>query len=199
MSDIDFSKYYWSNGLIRLRLQREEDWEARLCNKYDSEARLLFNDDIELPVDIDNFKQEQMDFIRSCNSNTNKDTILLAIENNAGEHVGICNLFGINERHGRFGPVGIEINIKHRNKGYGTAAYRMIGHYMFNERRMHKWNNGYMEKNTASAMFHKKLGFIIEGIRPDFFFNNGNYSSEVLCGMTDTQFFENEKNLPPLR
>lgn len=199
MLDIDFSRYYWKNSFISLRLQREEDWESRIWNKYDSEMRFFMNDEIELPIDIDIYKQWHIDLIQKHKADSNDNSVLLAIENNDGEHVGVCNLYGIDERHGRFGPVGIEINSAHRNKGYATVAYRMLGRYMFNERRMHKWNNGYIEGNAASAAMHKKVGFIIEGIRPDTVFHDGRYWSEVLCGMTEVQFFENEKTLSLLK
>ena len=156
------------------------------------------NDDIELPVDVDLYKQWHIDLIQKHRAESNSNSILFAIENDNGEHVGVCNLYGIDERHGRFEPVGIEINVSHRNKGYGTAAFRMIGRYMFNERRMHKWNSGYVEGNNASAVMHKKLGFIVEGVRPDSIYHDGKYRGEVMCGITETQFFENEKTLPLL-
>ena len=198
MLEIDFSNYYWKNSFIQLRLQREDDWEARIYSKYNSELRFFMNDDIELPVDVDLYKQWHIDLIQKHRAESNSNSILFAIENDNGEHVGVCNLYGIDERHGRFGPVGIEINIAHRNKGYGTAAFRMIGRYMFKERRMHKWNSGYVEGNDASAAMHKKLGFIVEGIRPDSIYHDGKYRGEVMCGITETQFFENEKALPLL-
>ena len=195
---IDYTKYYWQNSLVRLRLQREEDWETRIANCYDSEARVLFNDEIELPVDRDAYRQWHTDLIQKWKAEPDPDSILFAIENGAGEHIGVCNLYGIDERHGKFGPVGIELNVPFRNKGYGTVACRMIGQYMFLERRMHKWNSGYMEGNAASAALHKKLGFLIEGICTDMTFHDGRYWNAVLCGMTEAQFFENEKKLPPL-
>jgi RimJ/RimL family protein N-acetyltransferase len=195
MSEINRENYYWKNSFIQLRLQREEDWENRIDSKYDSEQRFYLNDDIELPVDADIYRQWHIDLIQKHRSESNPNSILLAIENSDGEHVGACNIWSINERHGIFGPVGIEINTAYRNKGYGTAALRMIGNYMFKERRMHKWNSGYVEGNAASAAMHKRLGFIIEGIRPDSVYHDGKYWGEVLCGITEMQFFENEKSL----
>jgi len=188
--------YFWQNDLIRLRMQREEDWQATMPNQLDSEARVLFNDEIDLPVDEDAYRQGTAEWIEKNKGSA--DTLLFAIENAAGEHVGICNLFGIDERHGNFGPIGIEINTAHRKKGYGLAAYRILGRYMFSERRMHKWNSGYLEPNAASAAFHKKMGFVIEGVRKDRVFHDGKYWNEVLCGMTEEQFFAREKERPPL-
>jgi len=189
MREIDYSKYYWKSNTILLRPPKAEDWEEQIHNMFDSAARFLFNDEIDMPVDIDEFKQfDKID----------RGFICFAIENNAGKHVGIANLFGIDERHGKFGPVGIQINPPDRGKGYALAAFRMLGRYMFNERRMHKWNSGYVEGNVASAALHKKTGFTIEGIQADMVFHEGRYWNQVMCGVTETQFFENEKTLPPL-
>ena len=63
---------------------------------------------------------------------------------------------------------------------------------------MHKWNNGYLEENKASAALHKRLGFEIEGIQKDIHFHEGRYWNVVICGMTETQFYENEKRMPNL-
>jgi len=187
MIEIDYSKYYWKNELIQLRQSRPDDWEYQIHNNYDSIARFFFNEEIELPTDVDAYKKAFTEWIPPEKPS---DVIGLVIANNDGKHVGIINVFGIDERNGRFGPIGIQINPADRNKGYGFAAYRMIGRYMFNERRMHKWNNGYIEGNKGSEALHKKIGFTIEGIQKDMYFHEGRYWNQVLCGMTETQFFE---------
>jgi RimJ/RimL family protein N-acetyltransferase len=197
MLEIDYSKYYWKNSLVGLRHGKYEDWEEQIHNNYDNIARFFFNEEIELPVDIEAFKRC---FIHdgSRPQETDRTFLGLVIENNDGKHVGVMNVFGIDERNGRFGVVGIQINPQDRNKGYGAAAYRLLGKYMFKERRMHKWNNGYMEENKASEALHKKLGFKIEGVQRDMYFHEGRYWNQVLCGMTEAEFFENEKHLPLL-
>ena len=188
--EIDDSKYYWKNNLIRLRPPRDEDWEALLPNMFDSEARFLFSE-LELPVDRETYRQSHVEWLRQ-----EKGFLRFAIENKAGKHVGIANLFGVDERNGVFGPIGIQINPMDRGMGYAVSAYRMLGRYMFCERRMHKWNSAYMEGNAASAALHKKMGFVVEGIRRDIAYHEGRYWNEVLCGVTEAEFFENEKLLP---
>jgi len=192
--DIDCSNYYWKNNLIQLRQPKADDWEELVRNMYDNVARFYFNEEIEMPVDVDAYRQWHIDHLKP----EKLDYICFAIENRAGKHVGIANLFGVDERNGRFGPIGIQINPPDRNQGYGVAAYRMLGRYMFNERRMHKWNSGYIEENKTSEALHKKMGFLIEGVQKDMYFHEGRYWNQVLCGMTEVQFFENERRLPPL-
>lgn len=194
MKDIDYSKYYWRNDFIQLRQPKIDDWEELIHNMYDSMARFFFNEEVDMPTDIEAYKRRYIDRLEPGKLNY----ISFAIENNAGKHVGIANLFGVDERNGRFGPIGIQINPTDRNKGYGIAAYRMLARYMFDERRMHKWNSGYIEGNKDSEALHRKLGFITEGIQKDMYFHEGRYWNQVLCGITETQFYENEKLLPKL-
>jgi len=191
---IDYSNYYWKNSLITLRQPIEDDWRELVHHMFDSQGRFFFNEEIDMPTDLERYRNR---FIENLEPGKLSYTCF-AIENNEGKHVGIANLFGVDERHGSFGPIGILVNPMDRGKGYATAAYRMLGRYMFNERRMHKWNNGYMEENKASAAMHKKLGFEIEGIQKDMWFHDGRYWNQVLCGLTEKQFFENEASLPTL-
>ncbi len=192
--NIDYSNYYWKNSLITLRRPKEGDWEYLIHHMYESQGRFFFNDEIDLPTDIEEYKK-RTEFVEP----EKLPYTCFAIENSDGKHVGIANLFGIDERNGNFGPIGIVINPADRGKGYAVAAYRMLGRYMFCERRMHKWNNGYLEENKASAALHKRLGFEIEGIQKDIHFHEGRYWNVVICGMTETQFYENEKRMPSLK
>lgn len=184
--NIDYSKYYWKNDMITLRQPKPGDWEYLIHHMFDSQERFFFNDEIDMPVDIDEYRKKFEEREKPA-------YISFAIENAKGEHVGIANLFGIDERNGVFGPIGILINPAHRNKGYAAAALKMLGKYMFNERRMHKWNSGYVEGNAASAALHNKIGFEIEGVAKDMCFHDGRYWNHVICGITAEQFFERNK------
>lgn len=188
--DIDMTKYYWKNDLITLRKPKESDWETLIHHMFESEGRFFINDEIDMPTDIDEYKS------RAEFTQPNKlPYICFAIENSEGRHVGVANLFGVDERNGTFGPIGILINPRDRGKGYALATYRMLGRYLFNERRLHKWNSAYIEGNAASAALHEKTGFEIEGLQRDMHFHEGRYWNVVVCGMTEARFFENEKRL----
>ena len=191
--NIDYSNYYWKNSLIALRQPRETDWEELIHHMYESQGRFFFSEEIGMPTDIEQYRKK-IEFLEP----DKLGYTCFAIENSEGKHVGIANLFNIDERNGNFGPIGIVINPGARGKGYGVAAYRMLGKYMFNERRMHKWNSGYIEGNEGSRALHEKLGFIVEGVQKDMYFHEGRYWNQVICGITEVQFFENEVLLPPL-
>ena len=72
---------------------------------FDSQGRFFFNEEIDLPVDVEQYKGRP-EFINP----EQLPYLCFAIENSQGKHVGIANLFNVNERHGTFGPIGIVIN-----------------------------------------------------------------------------------------
>ena len=183
--DIDFTQYYWKNELIQLRQPKEDDWQYLCQSFYCSENRFMFDGEIELPLDTDGFKKQYME-----RESTRSDFIQFAILDRNEKHVGVANIFGIDERNGCFGPVGVQINHESRRNGYAFAALHLIGCYMFNERRMHKWESACTRGNTASENLHKKLGFLQEGIRRQNTYHNGQYWDEILFGITEKEFLE---------
>ena len=187
--DIDYSKYYWKNDLITLRQSKEEDWPYLCQSFYCSENRFMFDGEIELPLDVEGFKKQYMQKMQM-----QSDYVPFTILDRNEKHVGIANIFGINERHGCFGPVGVQINYADRGNGYAFATLRMIGKYMFSERRMHKWESGCTRGNIASESLHKKLGFLQEGIRRQNTYHNGQYWDEILFGMTKEEFFLSQEH-----
>lgn len=183
---IDFTKYYWKNNLIQLRQPKAEDWPHICQSFYYSEDRFMFDGEIELPLDIEGFKEGYMEQLQKKH-----DYLSFAILDLEEKHAGIANVFGIDERHGCFGPVGVQINSAERGKGYALSALRMIGNYMFKERRMHKWESGCTKGNIASESLHKIMGFIQEGLRRENTYHDGRYWDEVLYGMTREEFYSN--------
>lgn len=186
----DLSGYFWHNGLVTLRRPQPGDWQSLIRHMYDSRGRFFFVNEIDPPVDAEEYSR-RTEF-------TEPDKLpytCYAVENAQGEHAGIVNVFGVDERNGMFGPVGVVIDPAMRGRGYASAAMRLVGRYMFAERRMHKWNSGYLEENEASAALHRKLGFTVEGVQRDMYYHEGRYWNAVVCGMTEREFFANEGRL----
>ena len=190
MKTLDYSQYYWKNEKITLRLATEADWEYHYPNHFNSHARFLLNSELELPPDIERDKTEWAEFVSPA---AKHGRIVFVIENDKGNVVGSLNLNSIDERNGTF-SVGVQIDIGERGKGYGVEATRMIGRYAFLERRLHKWNSAYVESNEASAVLHKRLGFIIEGKRREVTYHDGRYWNDILCGLTMEEFLAVQAN-----
>ena len=63
--EIDTSRYYWKNSLITLRRPKAEDWEHLIHHMFDSQGRFFFNEKIDLPVDVEQYKGRPEFIIRS--------------------------------------------------------------------------------------------------------------------------------------
>ncbi len=191
MKPISYDNYYWQNELVRLRAWTPEDWEASYPSLFDSPARFLLDEEVELPPVMATWQEKNRNW---GNFNLETGRLMFAIETLAGETVGGLNLNSINERHGTFG-IGIQVHTGERGKGYGTAAMRIVLRYAFLERRLNKFNSGCVEGNTASAAMHKKLGCVEEGIRKQMYYHEGRYFDLWLFGLTRDEFVENERKL----
>ena len=189
MKPINYDNYYWQSDLVRLRAMREEDWEEGFPSYYDNRARFLLDEHIELPPLEETVREEYRSF---ANFNQDKGRIMITIETLDGRNVGGLNLNGIDERNGTF-SIGIQIHVGERGKGYGTAAMRLLLRYAFLERRLNKFNSGWVEGNEASEAMHRTLGCVEEGHRRQICYSGGNYLGDYLVGLTKDEFLENEK------
>jgi RimJ/RimL family protein N-acetyltransferase len=191
MKPISYDNYYWQNELVRLRATTPEDWEAAYPSMFDSEGRFLLEEEVELPpvpVKMQETSKKWENF------NQEAGRIMFTIETLDGKAVGALNLNTINERHGTFN-IGIQVFTGERGKGYGTAAMRILLKYAFLERRLNKFNSGWIEGNEASEKMHKKLGCIQEGRFRQMTFHEGRYYDWIRVGLTKDEFNENERKL----
>lgn len=189
MQPISYDNYYWQNNLVRLRACTPEDVAAGYSSLFDSEARFLLQEEVELPP-VMSLRQEENKQWENFNQAAGR--IMFTIETLDGKAVGGLNLNTINERHGTF-SIGIQILVGERGKGYGTAAMRILLKYAFLERRLNKFNSGWVEGNKESEAMHKKLGCIQEGRFRQMTYHEGRYYDWIRVGLTKDEFIENEK------
>jgi RimJ/RimL family protein N-acetyltransferase len=189
MKPISYDKYYWQNELVRLRATTTEDWEAAFPSLYDSEARFLLQEEVELPPVKATIQENSKEW---DNFNQKTGRLMFTIETLDGKAVGGLNLNSINERHGTF-SIGIQIFVGERGKGYGTAAMRILFKYAFLERRLNKFNNGWLDGNKESEKMHKNLGCVPEGRVRQMYYSGGRYIDAIRVGLLKDEFIENEK------
>jgi len=188
MKPISYENCYWQNELVRLRAATFEDWKDAYPNYFDSKARFLLEEEIELPP-VAATVQEQYKRLASFNKKT--DRLMFTIKTLDGIAVGGLNLNSINERNGTF-SIGIQMGVDYRNRGYGTAAMRILLKYAFLERRLNKFNVWCVEGNVASITMMKKLGCIQEGVRRQILYSGGRYLDGILFGLLKDEFVANE-------
>jgi RimJ/RimL family protein N-acetyltransferase len=150
------SRYFWQGEKVRLRGVSINDWEEWFEDFEDSDAIRLLNWGIELPKSVEIAKAifaEWADFKDTSNR------IMFTIETLDGEPVGGINIHSKDEKNGTF-SFGIRVNRKHRGKGYGSEALRILLNYGFYELRFQKCNSGCVSINEASIRLHKSVGFV---------------------------------------
>ena len=189
MKPISYDNYFWQNELVRLRACTPEDWEAGYPSMFDSPARFFLEETLELPPVIATMQEQ---FKTWANFSKETGMLMFTIETLKGKAVGGLNLYMINERHGTF-CIGIQVFVGERGKGYGTAAMRILLRYAFLERRLHKFNSGWIEGNVGSEKMHKKLGCIQEGQLRQMTYHEGRYYDWIRVGLTKDEFIENER------
>ncbi len=192
MKPISFDNYYWQNELVRLRASTYEDWEVTYPDLFDSPARFLLQERVELPPVVADWQEKSRQW---AGFGSQKEGMLMfTIETLDGTTVGAVNLRNIDERDGTF-SAGMQIDVGQRGKGYGTAALRLILKYAFLERRLHKFNSGCVEGNAASIALHQKVGCVQEGVRRQVYYHDGRYFDDIQFGLTKDEFVENERRL----
>jgi len=196
MKPTSYESYYWQNGLVRLRASTYEDWEASYPSLFDSPARFLLQEQVELPPATADWQDKARKW--AAFGTQNEGLLMFTIETLDGQAVGGLELRSINERNGTF-SIGIQIDTGERGKGYGTAAMRLLLKYAFLERRLHKCNTGCVEGNAASIAMHKKLGCVQEGVRRQMYYSGGRYFDGLLFGLTRDEFVANERGVSTQR
>jgi RimJ/RimL family protein N-acetyltransferase len=191
MKPISYERYFWQNELVRLRSLTPEDWEAAYPSLFDSPARLFLQEETELPPVKATVQEQHRNW---ANFNQETGLVMFTIDTLDSTSVGGLVLNSINERNGTF-SIGIQIFTDQRNKGYGTAAMRLLLKYAFLERRFNKFNSGCLEGNIASIRMHQNLGCVQEGVRRQMYYSGGKYLANILFGLTKDEYIENERKL----
>ena len=181
---LDYSRYFWQVGKVRLRPLRIEDAESSFAGSLDSPSRRLLQCGIELPTSVELMRASLADHVGCKDA---EGVIVFGIETLVGEYVGALSLHSRDEKNGLF-SFGVVVSRQHRGQGYAEDAVRILLRYGFWERRYQKCDSACLDTNEGSIRLHQKLGFVEEGRRRREVFLDGAYHDEVLFGMTREEF-----------
>jgi len=181
VNEIDYSKYFWRNELVRARRSRPDDWKYHRNPGYDSDERFFSDYAQELPRDDEMWRETWENYVKA-NWNSD-DRILFAFETHDGDYAGGGNLHGIDERNGTFGMfVGAE------EERYAVAGAALMLDYAFNELRLNNCHTGFIENDTIFQPVFVKIGFVLEGTRRQQVYHKGKYWNENLYGLLAEEF-----------
>ena len=179
--EINYSKYFWQNELVRVRRSKPDDWKYHKSPCFDSDERFFSDYAQELPNDEESWKEGWESYVKA---NWDSDErFLFALETHDGEYVGGGNLHGIDERNGTFGMF-----IGAAEERYAIAGAKLVLDYAFNERRLNNCHTGFIESDTIYKPIFEKLGFKLEGVRRQQVFHKGQFWNECLYGLLAEEF-----------
>ncbi len=110
----------------------------------------------------------------------NATGFILAIETQAGRHIGSMGMHGISWRDGT-AFTGTLIGEKDCwGQGYATDAKMQLLHFAFHTLNLRKIYSSALEFNTASWRYNLKCGYREEGRRIAQYYRDGKYWDEIL-------------------
>ncbi len=106
---------------------------------------------------VDSLKKEIREFAQPDNNK-----LRWAIENTEGRLIGRV---GVNwDKYNRIATLVIMIGEKDEwGKGYATEAIILVGKYVFNKLKAHRWDLLVSEKNKPALRIYRRIGFKKEG------------------------------------
>jgi RimJ/RimL family protein N-acetyltransferase len=116
-----------------------------------------------------------------------RDNVFLAMVLKSGDrHIGNIKLGPIHWMH-RSADIGLLIGERDCwGQGYATEAIRLVVDYAFSELNLHKLTAGCYAINHGSIKAFQKVGFVVEGVRPQHYYYRGAYIDAVLLGLVRT-------------
>ena len=68
-------------------------------------------------------------------------------------------------------------------QGYAREALQLAIDYMKNERGIRRFEALILESNMASVRMHEKCGYVLEGVRRNAIFKNGEYQNQLILAL----------------
>jgi RimJ/RimL family protein N-acetyltransferase len=176
---------YWQTKNLRLRSIEDPDiaYYIKTRNATDSEAE-WFYDRVNFPYSEDSLRKLYETVIADQKK---EDKFFFIIETHGGDYVGNIYIWHTN-RIARTFRHGIQIDAKHRKKGFASEALVAVLDYYFNELNYQKCAPYVYEFNATSHSFHTKFGFVHEGSLRNEVYTRGKYYALVYYGMLKDEF-----------
>lgn len=111
------------------------------------------------------------------------------VELSSGELAGEALLWHI-DLHNRAAHVGISLRPSCHGKGLGTDVVRVLCHYGFALRGLHRLQIETLTENAAMIRVATKTGFTQEGTLRDSGWVNGGFADEVIFGLLATEWHQ---------
>lgn len=99
-----------------------------------------------------------------------------------GAVIGACSLWGL-DAFNQFGHLGISLLPAARGRGYGREMVRLLCHYGFRFRNLHRIELETLATNIAMRKLAESCGFALEGIQREQAYDGDSFSDIALYGL----------------
>ena len=139
-------------------------------------------------------KEAQIEWYkRAINDDRNKRFTIILKKNM--EPVGMVTLSGI-DWHNRSATHGIKLHPSClKGKGTGTDAVMTLMKYAFEEVNLNRLDGSWMEDNIPSEKLYLKCGWVVEGIKKNAIFRNGEYHNLKITGIQKDAYYAVKEKL----
>jgi RimJ/RimL family protein N-acetyltransferase len=112
-----------------------------------------------------------------------------------GELIGSCGLWQV-DLHNRIGHVGIQLVSSVRGRGLGTDVVRVLCHYAFVVRGLHRLSLETLASNQAMRTAASKAGFVEEGRIREAAYLLGERVDEITFGLLRSEWRPAGEDIP---
>jgi len=82
-----------------------------------------------------------------------------------------------------------------KGKGIGTDAVMTLMKYAFEEVNLHRLDGSWIDYNTASINLYTKCGWVVEGVKKEAIFRDGEYHDLKITGITKDEYLVAKERL----
>ena len=168
---MNMTKDIFLNGdTIVLRMLKDEDIYGNYSRWLNDAEITLYNSHGRFPISIERLR----DFVKGAYA-SNTDLVLAVCDKNSGTHIGNISLQSINWVD-RSAEIAFLLGEKEFwGKGVMLEAGKIMIQHGFKVLNLHRIHCGTSSENIGMQKLAQKLGMILEGVRKEALFKNGNY------------------------
>ena len=114
-------------------------------------------------------------------------SVVELVDGEPAELVGDALLWGI-DPHNRSAHLGLALRPKFRGRGFGRDIVRVLCHYGFAVRGLHRLQVETLADNTAMVRAATRAGFLVEGTMRSAAWVTGAFVDEVILGLLASEY-----------
>lgn len=164
---------------VRLRPQVPDDAAVLYEMWSDPEHHLLTSD---RPLLVESLAARRARLEKSLGEPDGSNARFTAETTADGTVIGGCGLWGL-DAFNQFGHLGISLLPAARGQGYGREMVRLLCHYGFRFRNLHRIELETLAANAAMRKLAESCGFTLEGIQREQAYDGDGFSDIALYGL----------------